>query len=186
MVYYGNNDYRDYLAHYGIKGMKWGKHLFGLDNRWNYGVNNKIYDENKKYYAGTAKYGDGFIRRKNNNEKSYTENTSNIRTAAGKNLRKAQALRVQYKEWMDKGDNRQSGIGRWASKRAAEYRSEATKAQKTYNKSAYGRINKASRDFVKAKKAVSRVLSRAKKRVVSFGSSTINKGRRLINRFFGR
>lgn len=28
-VYYGNNDYRDYLAHHGVKGMKWGKHLFG-------------------------------------------------------------------------------------------------------------------------------------------------------------
>lgn len=27
--YYGNNDYRDYIAHYGVKGMKWGKHLFG-------------------------------------------------------------------------------------------------------------------------------------------------------------
>lgn len=25
--YYGNNDYRDYLMHYGVKGMKWGKHL---------------------------------------------------------------------------------------------------------------------------------------------------------------
>lgn len=23
--YYGNNDYRDYLMHYGVKGMKWGK-----------------------------------------------------------------------------------------------------------------------------------------------------------------
>lgn len=30
MEYYGNNDYRDYLEHYGVKGMKWGKHLFGL------------------------------------------------------------------------------------------------------------------------------------------------------------
>ena len=29
MEYYGNNDYRDYLEHYGVKGMKWGKHLFG-------------------------------------------------------------------------------------------------------------------------------------------------------------
>lgn len=27
MDYYGNNDYRDYLAHYGKKGMKWGKHV---------------------------------------------------------------------------------------------------------------------------------------------------------------
>ena len=29
MDYYGNNDYRDYLAHYGVKGMEWGKHKFG-------------------------------------------------------------------------------------------------------------------------------------------------------------
>lgn len=28
MEYYGNNDYRDYLAHYGVKGMEWGKHKF--------------------------------------------------------------------------------------------------------------------------------------------------------------
>ena len=30
MIYYGGNDYRDYIAHYGVKGMKWGKHLFDL------------------------------------------------------------------------------------------------------------------------------------------------------------
>lgn len=29
MEYYGNNDWRDYLAHYGVKGMKKGKHLPG-------------------------------------------------------------------------------------------------------------------------------------------------------------
>ena len=29
MIYYGGNDYRDYISHYGVKGMKWGKHLFG-------------------------------------------------------------------------------------------------------------------------------------------------------------
>ena len=27
MEYYGANDWRDYLAHYGVKGMKWDKHL---------------------------------------------------------------------------------------------------------------------------------------------------------------
>lgn len=31
---YGNNDYRDYLAHYGRKGMKWGKNLFGDDKAY--------------------------------------------------------------------------------------------------------------------------------------------------------
>lgn len=30
MEYYGNNDYRDYLAHYGRKGMRKGKHLPGV------------------------------------------------------------------------------------------------------------------------------------------------------------
>ena len=28
MDYYGNNDWRDYLAHYGVKGMKWRKHKY--------------------------------------------------------------------------------------------------------------------------------------------------------------
>lgn len=32
---YGNNDYRDYLAHYGRKGMKWGKNIFGSDQQYN-------------------------------------------------------------------------------------------------------------------------------------------------------
>ena len=26
--YYGNNDWRDYLAHYGVKGMKWRHHKY--------------------------------------------------------------------------------------------------------------------------------------------------------------
>lgn len=29
--YYGNNDYRDYLIHYGVKGMKWGIHKRAKD-----------------------------------------------------------------------------------------------------------------------------------------------------------
>lgn len=28
MEYYGNNDWRDYLAHYGVKGMKWRNHKY--------------------------------------------------------------------------------------------------------------------------------------------------------------
>lgn len=28
MDYYGNNDWRDYLAHYGVKGMKWKNHKY--------------------------------------------------------------------------------------------------------------------------------------------------------------
>lgn len=28
MTFYGNNDWRDYLAHYGVKGMKWDEHKY--------------------------------------------------------------------------------------------------------------------------------------------------------------
>lgn len=35
MQYYGNNDWRDYhLAHYGVKGMKWHKHLKATTEWW--------------------------------------------------------------------------------------------------------------------------------------------------------
>lgn len=33
MEYYGNNDWRDYLAHYGVKGMKWGEHKISLKDQ---------------------------------------------------------------------------------------------------------------------------------------------------------
>lgn len=40
MEYYGHNDWRDYhLAHFGVKGMSWGKHLPGTE-WWKNGMNN--------------------------------------------------------------------------------------------------------------------------------------------------
>ena len=34
MEYYGNNDWRDYLAHYGVKGMKWRHHKYKTDSSY--------------------------------------------------------------------------------------------------------------------------------------------------------
>ena len=40
MDYYGNNDWRDYLAHYGVKGMKWRNHKYitGENGRYTYNI----------------------------------------------------------------------------------------------------------------------------------------------------
>ena len=37
--YYGNNDWRDYLAHYGVKGMKWRKHKYVSNTNGDYMYN---------------------------------------------------------------------------------------------------------------------------------------------------
>lgn len=42
--YYGNNDWRDYLAHYGVKGMKWKKHKYitGENGHYTYQLGNFV------------------------------------------------------------------------------------------------------------------------------------------------
>lgn len=47
MYYHGNNDWRDYLAHYGVKGMKKGKHLPGT-SWWKELTGSKYSDEAKR------------------------------------------------------------------------------------------------------------------------------------------
>lgn len=63
--YYGNNDWRDYLAHYGVKGMKWRKHKYitGEDGHYTYQLGNFVsrfgrdsYPTNRWGYRTTGRY----------------------------------------------------------------------------------------------------------------------------------
>lgn len=63
--YYGNNDWRDYLAHYGVKGMKWRKHKYitGEDGHYTYQLGNFVsrfgrddYGTNRLGYRTTGRY----------------------------------------------------------------------------------------------------------------------------------
>lgn len=59
MDYYGNNDWRDYLAHYGVKGMKWRHHKYKDENG---SINSSTYEYNVGRITGrlgTNKYGAG-------------------------------------------------------------------------------------------------------------------------------
>ena len=67
MDYYGNNDWRDYLAHYGVKGMKWRKHRYlRTDGNGHYEYNlpgggtirygTDNYETNRLGYKTTGKY----------------------------------------------------------------------------------------------------------------------------------
>lgn len=54
MEYYGNNDWRDYLAHYGKKGMTWGKHKYtGIVNgEYIYGTE-RVGIRNRNFMTGS-------------------------------------------------------------------------------------------------------------------------------------
>ena len=79
MEYYGNNDYRDYLAHYGKKGMKWGK-------KKKPGVLDKLADEKR------------YERAKNNMLKAGTQLVMNRNKPVTKKLIDGRVQRVDNKE----------------------------------------------------------------------------------------
>lgn len=56
MEYYGNNDWRDYhLAHFGVKGMKWGKHLKAASDWWNYDVTGQEWKKSRRHNLNEAR-----------------------------------------------------------------------------------------------------------------------------------
>lgn len=79
MEYYGNNDYRDYLAHYGKKGMKWGK-------KKKPGILEKLADEKR------------YERAKNNMLKAGTQFAINSNKPVTKKLIDGRVQRVDNKE----------------------------------------------------------------------------------------
>jgi hypothetical protein len=79
MDYYGDNDYRDYLAHYGKKGMKWGK-------KKKPGVLEKLADERR------------YERAKNNMLKAGTQLVMNRNKPVTKKLIDGRVQRVDNKE----------------------------------------------------------------------------------------
>lgn len=208
MYYYGNNDYRDYLAHFGVKGMKWGKHLFGEDKNQFHSettagvyknlkrsaddaVNRAIYmtkitgDRNSKdaksawQMAGISKkYADNY----------YTDMTSSKKNAYGKAIRNAQIMRLQYKPMAEElGLN---GHVRGFLKDAAYYRSKANKARKEYEATPSYKLNQlkktASKTISKGAKAVTKILSSAAKKVSSVASAVVKKGTSFVSSLFNR
>lgn len=126
---YSNNDWRlyqkktddAYLAHYGVKGMKWKKHKAKFNTKDSETAYNRLTKESGLYKAaGEHNYSKEL---KNAANRIHTTNTGNSKTKAGLALRQAQSLRVRNKAWMDKGNNRQSEAGRNSSKENARLRS---------------------------------------------------------------
>ena len=55
--YYGNNDYRDYLAHYGVKGMKWRNHKYlkKIGDFYEYNVTGQGYLKDADRYSSRSR-----------------------------------------------------------------------------------------------------------------------------------
>ncbi len=156
-VYYGGNDYRDYIAHHGVKGMKWGKHLFGLIDK------------------GVSKLPNAFREASGYNaRKSYEGH----RKAEGKYRGLASGALRKWKQ-NPKDKIAKGNVG--ALNRSADYeRDKARESYEKYSKSALGRIDTAIHNGRVAARNVIKSAKATGKKIGQFAKNTINAGKSLI------
>ena len=94
--YYGNNDWRDYLAHYGVKGMKWRKHKKKDLNSALGDAISKISDsadtKRRNVFFNARKYA---VRRRVSGLKSLSGNLSTLKEKSGYRSKNRNTSRVQ-------------------------------------------------------------------------------------------
>lgn len=144
MEYYGNNDFRDYrngayLAHYGRKGMKWGKHLSGTD--WwkdvQPGPNGMIDPQQVKVAQAQAMYAQQRMQNARANE------------AAARNAADIAAQRAENAKQIQSADSKANGG--IASKQDA-YAQAALSANKAAEEAAKGQANATPSEAAKKEK----------------------------------
>ena len=162
MEYYGHNDYRDYIAHHGVKGMKWGKHLFGLYDTLTGGrltaYNNNRIEANR-------------LRAKSQQYRAHM----NFNTGINRSF----------------GTRGNESIRRFAKEGTNIYSRQAYALDRNTDRSFEGRVENAYKTASRAtsnaisngKKAVSRILSSAKRKVSSFTRDMHRVGQRAVNKY---
>lgn len=167
-IYYGNNDYRDYIAHYGVKGMKWKDHLYrAIDAAGNY-----VYDTASKIGRAVGNATGYTAKSKMNYHKSAA-----LKGYDSANYYDKKGERTMANTWR-KGANENA-------KKAAEYQAQ-------YNKSFAGAVDrtitrvKSTRTYTTAKRLVRSAVSSMRtafSTVKTKAADLIEKGKRAVNRF---
>lgn len=146
MEYYGNNDYRDYLAHHGVKGMKWGKHLFGL-------LGGNYRDQYKSYssQASALRKSLGSANKVASNASSYASSKQKSYESA---VNKANYLRGVSKTLSNTSNRYSTAASENRSNRKAAFRTkliEKGKTSKTLENEIDRRRHKREQDDYRAK-----------------------------------
>ena len=156
MNYYGSNDWRDYhLAHYGVKGMKWNKHLKAATDWWRRDVTGSYYRKKAERHDMQA------FASKTNNDPKISPNAD---------LRKNSydLKRGAYKAAVNR-------TKRYAKNKANEtvHNAAALAYRKKYEDSLFGKAGKAGKSAGKA------IASGAKKIGKSFVDSARTNGKKF-------
>ena len=99
MIYYGNNDYRDYLAHYGVLGMHWGIRRY---QPYSYTEGRDGFRKGKEK-GDARKLGDIYTTRQNKKRDRYVaRETAKVEKAYNKMLKRSDKKIDKYEKKLEK------------------------------------------------------------------------------------
>lgn len=175
------NDWRDFLAHYGVKGMKWGKHKkrdyipAGTIGKYNYGKDSRDGLIDRGFFVRTEKY---------NKSTPYMGNKIGVQLFRGTYGTEGQKRKLKRDTRLSFYNTTPGGLGKKAGKKYEDKYWSDDNYSKKHNRKALGGV--LTKTYAEDGVSYNINLSLAKRKVKSATAKAKSKAKKFLSKLFGR
>lgn len=175
------NDWRDFLAHYGVKGMKWGKHKrrdyipAGTVGKFNYGKDSRYGSMDRGIYVRTEKY---------SKSEPSVGNKIGVQLYRGGQGAERHKRKLKRDTYLTFFNTTPGGLGKKAEKKYLDKYWQDENYSKKHNRKALGGV--LTKEYAEDGVSYNINLSLAKRKVKSATAKAKSKAKKFLSKLFGR